>query len=134
MVKASVKRLESGISLMIFPEGERAADGRMIPFLGGAFAVAKRAKVRIQPIALSGVYDILPRGQWMLNPFAHLKLTVLDPIPLETVEELSTDELAKLTQEKIAEHLPPEALPLPEVQEESTGDTTSPESNENRSG
>ncbi|MCA9411823.1 MAG: 1-acyl-sn-glycerol-3-phosphate acyltransferase [Candidatus Omnitrophica bacterium] len=112
MVKDSVKRLEQGISLIIFPEGERTADGRLIPFLGGAFAIAKKAKVRIQPIALSGTYQILPRHQWMLNPFANLKLEVLDPIPLETVEAHSTDELAKITYDLIADRLPPEHLPI----------------------
>lgn len=114
MVKGSVKRLEEGISLLIFPEGERSPDGRLLPFLGGAFVVAKRAKVRIQPIALSGAYQILPRYQALLEPKAHLKLKVMDPIPLETVEELSADELADLAYRRIAAELPPEALPLPE--------------------
>ncbi|MCA9450348.1 MAG: hypothetical protein KC931_24710, partial [Candidatus Omnitrophica bacterium] len=57
-------------------------------------------------------YQILPRNQWMLNPFANLKLEVLDPIPLETVEAHSTDELAKMTYDLIADRLPIEHLPL----------------------
>ena len=122
MVKASVKRLDEGISLIIFPEGERSPDGRLLPFLGGAFAIAKRAKVRIQPIAISGAYQILPRYKAVLNPVTHLTIKVLDPIPVETVGQLSTDELAKLSHQKIAEHLPPEALPM--IEEEAIPEAT----------
>ena len=111
MVKESVKRLQQGISLIIFPEGERTPDGRLRPFLGGAFAIAKRAGVRIQPMVISGAYHILPRYHAILNPVAHLKLTVLDPIPVETVEKLTTEELSDLTRKRIAEHLAPDELP-----------------------
>ncbi|MEI9970455.1 MAG: lysophospholipid acyltransferase family protein [Terracidiphilus sp.] len=43
-----------------FPEGGRTSDGALRPFLAGAAYLAIRAQVPIVPIALSGVYDLLP--------------------------------------------------------------------------
>ena len=111
MVKECVKRLGEGISLILFPEGERSEDGRMRPFLGGAFAIAKRAGVPIHPMVLTGAYDILPRFHFFLNPFATMTLTVLDPIPVETVREKSTQQLEELAWRRMAQALPPNALP-----------------------
>ncbi len=112
MVKDSVKRLEGGISLIIFPEGERSPNGRLQPFLAGAFSIAKRAKVRIQPIVITGTYKVLPRYQMILNPVAHMTVTVLDPIPVETVASLSTEELKDLAYQKFVEVLPEDHLPV----------------------
>lgn len=111
MVKECVKRLKEGISLIIFPEGERSPEGRMIPFLGGAFAIAKRAEVPIQPMVLTGTFDVLPRYKFLVKPAATLTLTILDPIPVESVREKSTEELKELAWRRMAEALPPEALP-----------------------
>ncbi len=112
MVKASVKRLEEGISLIIFPEGERSPNGRLQPFLAGAFSIAKRAKVQIQPIVITGTYKVLPRFQMILNPVGHMTVTVLDPIPVETVTSLSTEELKDLAYQRIAANLPEDHLPV----------------------
>jgi 1-acyl-sn-glycerol-3-phosphate acyltransferase len=98
--------LEAGISLIIFPEGERSPNGRIQPFLAGAFSIAKRAKVRIQPIVITGTYKILPRYQVILSPVAHITVTVLDPIPVETVASLSTEELKDLAYQRIMAELP----------------------------
>jgi 1-acyl-sn-glycerol-3-phosphate acyltransferase len=115
MVKDSVKRLEAGISLIIFPEGERSPNGRIQPFLAGAFSIAKRAKVRIQPIVITGTYKILPRYQFILSPVGHITVTVLDPIPVETVASLSTEELKDLAYQRITAELPEDHLPLPDT-------------------
>lgn len=113
MVKQSVKRLEEGISLLIFPEGERSLTGHLNPFLGGAFSIAKRARVPIQPIVITGTYQVLKRYSALLNPVGRMSVTVLDPIPAEQVDALSTEELSKLVHNRMAEALPPEHKPLP---------------------
>jgi len=118
MVKRSVSRLKEGVSVFIFPEGERSLDGRLLPFLKGAFAIAKRAGVQVQPIAITGTFQILPRYHLAVNPVARMTITVLDPIPAELVAEHSVEEISDMAREKIMEALPPEALPLPEVEKE----------------
>ena len=55
-----MKALRSGMPLFVFPEGGRTATGALKPFLSGAAYLAIRAQVPLVPIALSGVYDLLP--------------------------------------------------------------------------
>jgi len=56
----AVKALREGMPLFVFPEGGRTATGQLKPFLSGAAYLAVRAQVPLVPIALSGVYDLLP--------------------------------------------------------------------------
>jgi 1-acyl-sn-glycerol-3-phosphate acyltransferase len=55
-----VKALRAGMPLFVFPEGGRTPTGELQTFLSGAAYLAIRAQVPLVPIALSGVYDLLP--------------------------------------------------------------------------
>jgi 1-acyl-sn-glycerol-3-phosphate acyltransferase len=55
-----VKALRAGMPLFVFPEGRRTPTGEVLEFLSGAAYLAIRAQVPLVPIALSGVYDLLP--------------------------------------------------------------------------
>ena len=57
---AGVKALRSGMPLFVFPEGSRTPNGDLQAFLSGAAFLAIRAQVPLVPVALSGVYDLLP--------------------------------------------------------------------------
>src|SRR5579859_4921242 len=57
---AGVKALRAGMPLFVFPEGSRTPNGDLQVFLAGAAFLAIRAQVPLVPIALSGVYDLLP--------------------------------------------------------------------------
>jgi 1-acyl-sn-glycerol-3-phosphate acyltransferase len=77
----AVKALRAGMPLFVFPEGGRTSDGALRPFLPGAAYLAIRAQVPIVPIALSGVYDLLPIHT---RHFFPCKLTVQVGEPIET--------------------------------------------------
>jgi 1-acyl-sn-glycerol-3-phosphate acyltransferase len=77
----AVKALRAGMPLFVFPEGGRTSDGALRPFLPGAAYLAIRAQVPIVPIALSGVYDLLPIHTRHFYP---CKLTVRVGEPIET--------------------------------------------------
>ena len=49
-----------GCRCLFFLEGSRTPDGQMQEFMAGAAYLAIRAQVPLVPIALSGVYDLLP--------------------------------------------------------------------------
>jgi len=57
---AGVRALRAGMPLFVFPEGARTPTGDLQNFLSGAAFLAIRAQVPLVPIALSGVYDLLP--------------------------------------------------------------------------
>lgn len=74
-----VKALRAGMPLFVFPEGGRTETGRLKPFLSGAAYLAIRAQVPLVPIALSGVYDLLPIHTSHFYP-GELTLSVGEPI------------------------------------------------------
>jgi 1-acyl-sn-glycerol-3-phosphate acyltransferase len=70
------------MSLFIFPEGSRTPDGELKTFLAGAAYLAIRAQVPVVPIALSGVYDLLPIHA---SHFYPCQVTLAAGEPIETV-------------------------------------------------
>jgi len=68
--------------VMMFPEGTRSKDGKLLPFKDGAFELALDAKVPILPVALAGTRDCMPKGaKWLGN--ANAVARVLPVIPTE---------------------------------------------------
>jgi len=89
-----VKALRSGMPLFVFPEGGRTPDGELQPFLSGAAFLAIRAQVPLVPLALSGVYDLLPMHTRHLYP-GPLTLRVGEPIDTTGMNVRQTDELTE---------------------------------------
>ena len=89
---AGVKALRGGMPLFVFPEGGRTSTGKLMPFLSGAAYLAIRAQVPLVPIALSGVYDLLPIHTRHLYP-GELTLSVGEPIDTRGVTPRQVDEL-----------------------------------------
>ncbi len=87
-----VKALRSGMPLFVFPEGGRTSTGALKPFLSGAAYLAIRAQVPLVPIALTGVYDLLPIHTRHLYP-GELTLSVGEPIETKGMTVRQTDEL-----------------------------------------
>jgi len=91
-----VKALRSGTPLFVFPEGGRTPNGKLQEFLSGAAYLAIRAQVPLVPIALNGVYDLLPMGARHLFP-NELTLTAGEAFDTTGMTVRQTDELtAKL--------------------------------------
>jgi 1-acyl-sn-glycerol-3-phosphate acyltransferase len=97
-----VKALRSGMPLFVFPEGGRTPNGEMQSFLSGAAYLAIRAQVPLVPIALSGVYDLLPMHTRHLYP-GELALVAGEPIPTTGMTIRQTDELTERLRNAIKE-------------------------------
>ena len=59
-MKEIIGLLKSGQNVMIFPEGTRSRAGSMIEGKRGILLIARLAKVRIVPLAMTGSEKILP--------------------------------------------------------------------------
>ena len=95
-----VKTLESGLPLMIFPEGGRSADGQMRPMVGGAAWMAIKAQVPLVPLTLIGTYELLPIHVYALHP-RPLKLVVGDPIATTGLTTRDAERLTEQLREEI---------------------------------
>ncbi len=60
--------LKDGMSLVIFPEGSRTWDGKMIPFKRGAFMLASEFKLPVVPITIDGSFKAMPRFTYNMTP------------------------------------------------------------------
>lgn len=89
-----VKALRAGMPLFVFPEGGRTATGELKPFLSGAAFLAIRAQVPLVPIAVSGVYDLLPIHTHHFYP-GELTLSVGEPIDTTGMNMRQTEELTE---------------------------------------
>ena len=95
-----IKALRSGMPLFVFPEGKRTPTGELQEFLSGAAYLAIRAQVPLVPIALSGVYDLLPIHT---RHFYSTQLTLAagEPIATTGMTIRQTDELTAQLREAI---------------------------------
>jgi len=89
---AAVRALRAGMPLFVFPEGSRTPTGDLQTFLSGAAFLSIRAQVPLIPIALSGVYDLLPIHTRHFFP-CQLTLTVGEPISTAGMTIRQADEL-----------------------------------------
>lgn len=58
---------DKGYSVVVFPEGTRSADGRILRFHQGAFYLANKLGVDIQPLTIHGLSDYLPKMDMMFR-------------------------------------------------------------------
>lgn len=82
-IKATItdaeKKLQGGVSLVVFPEGRRTNTGKMGPFKSGAFRLAVEFGLPIVPVTIDGAYRVMPRNTFNVTP-GTITLTVHDPI------------------------------------------------------
>lgn len=97
--------LRSGISMMIFPEGTRSPDGRLLPFKKGPFYLAIETGVPVVPITILGTYEIMPKGRFAIRPGT---ATVIFHEPVNPAAFPSREALMDAVREKIAGALPAE--------------------------
>jgi len=94
------EHLARGSAMMIFPEGTRSRDGRMLPFKDGAFKLATEAGCPLIPIAIAGSYEALPKHGLIFRQRATIRVRVLDALDPKAFE--STDALKAAARDAIA--------------------------------
>lgn len=96
-VEAAAGELRRGHDFLIFPEGTRSRDGRMLPLKKGPFILAIKAQVPIVPVAVRGTRDLWPKGSMRIRS-GDVTLEILDPIPTEGLETDSRHALRDMVQ------------------------------------
>lgn len=114
----SIRRLnrpnEEGFSVIIFPEGTRSRDGRLLPFRKGAFVAAIHNGLPIVPVVFKGTSRIMPKGRYLSIVPGEAELVVLPPIPTTGMTYDDRERLRDLVRQQIEEELERDA-PAPAV-------------------
>ena len=92
MIRRARAALDSGVSLIAFPEGSRTRDGHVQPFKKGIFSLAQKFGVPIVPISIVGSYEFFQTGNWMLSP-STIKVYLHDTIDTSGIDRADLDAL-----------------------------------------
>ena len=76
------QRMAAGISVVVFPEGTRSHDGKLLRFKKGGFLLAVETHAPIVPITINGSGSVLPSGAWRLRPGV-IEVFVSKPIAVD---------------------------------------------------
>jgi len=73
-------QVRAGTSAMVFAEGTRSRDGRLLPFKKGPFVLAIAAEVPVVPVAILGAFEAMPKGSITPRPVP-VTVRIGEPIP-----------------------------------------------------
>jgi 1-acyl-sn-glycerol-3-phosphate acyltransferase len=102
MMQRCDEALAGGSSIVMFPEGTRSSTGRLRSFKSGAFEIARRNRVPIQPIVIRGTGDALPKRGFVLQGRHPISIEVLDPVSPDEVEKHEPEEMMNRVRDRIA--------------------------------
>ncbi|HEY6046354.1 MAG TPA: lysophospholipid acyltransferase family protein [Pyrinomonadaceae bacterium] len=109
-IQEATRRLRSGISFGVCPEGTRARPGQMLPFKKGAFHMAAEAGVPLVPIALKNSDQLMGKGTGEAWP-GTIEMVFLPPIESAWVKtDQDLNELVRQVQQSIMDELGIEKL------------------------
>lgn len=99
-LKETIRRVRSGKKVLIFPEGTRTTDGQIGALKPGFLAVARRCKVPLIPIAITGAYNALPKGAKLPIRYP-MRVAVGHAIAVEEFQDLDDDAMLALVKSRL---------------------------------
>jgi 1-acyl-sn-glycerol-3-phosphate acyltransferase len=105
-IEAAAALIRNGRSVVIFPEGSRTFDGRLLPFKKGGFLLAGKAGVPIVPVTINGSMRVNPKTRLELHP-GTIKVRIGDPIPTAGLDVHDRQRLLEDVRRAINEGLEP---------------------------
>jgi 1-acyl-sn-glycerol-3-phosphate acyltransferase len=103
--------IDSGTSLIIFPEAKRTRDGQIGEFEDGGFRLAQQLGVPIVPVSLVGSIRHLRTGDWILYP-ATITVYLHDTIETKGMKKEDVPALKQRVRESITQ---PMVEPVEEI-------------------
>jgi 1-acyl-sn-glycerol-3-phosphate acyltransferase len=102
-VRAAADVMQHGLNMVIFPEGTRSVDGRLLPFKKGPFHLAMETGIPVVPVTILGTAECWPKGTWAMKPGI---ATLVFHAPVDPANFADRDALMAVVREQIASALP----------------------------
>ncbi len=102
-IHEAVRKIQDGLSVVIFPEGSRSPDGSIQPFKKGGFTLAIKSRVPIVPVAISGTREIMPKGRLTASP-GEIRVRVGTPIDIQNYSMKDRKDLMEKVRESLLEN------------------------------
>lgn len=107
---ATIGKLKSGSSIVIFPEGTRSADGTIGPFKKGGPLLSIRSGAPLVPVTILGTRNIIKKGSFVIQP-GKVRIIISPPISSQAVAEEKEEVILKNLRDVICtnfeSHTPP---------------------------
>jgi 1-acyl-sn-glycerol-3-phosphate acyltransferase len=100
--------LARGVPVMVFAEGTRSRDGRLLPFKSGAFRLAIETGVPVLPVAVNGTGPGMPKGSPWVRP-CEAWARILEPVPTAGLKPEDAVKVRDEVRRRIAAVLPASA-------------------------
>ena len=102
-VRAATQVVQQGLNMIIYVEGKRSFDGRLLPFKKGPFFLAMAAGAPVIPVSIYGSEKILGKGSLRMHPGT--AEVVFHP-PIDPAGFATREELMQAVRAAIASGLP----------------------------
>ena len=102
-VREAVRTVQGGMSMLVYPEGTRSRDGRLLPFKKGPFHLAKESGVPVVPITFAGSQKVWPKGKFAIYPGV---IEMIFHKPMDPAKYESRESLMVAVRDVIASALP----------------------------
>lgn len=99
-LEEAARKITSGRSVIIFPEGTRSPDGRVLPFKKGPFALALAASAPVCPVTVEGSGKLMPKNRWKITP-GKIHVKIGPPVDVRPFAPKDREGLARLIRGKI---------------------------------
>jgi 1-acyl-sn-glycerol-3-phosphate acyltransferase len=99
-LQLAARRIREGSSVIIFPEGTRTLDGRLLPFKSGGFLLALRSGRPVVPVAIVGTHEALPAKSLLINP-GPIEVRLGRPLPTAGLKAAQREQLCQATREQV---------------------------------
>jgi 1-acyl-sn-glycerol-3-phosphate acyltransferase len=95
--------MKTGVNMMIFPEGTRSPDGKLLPFKKGPFHLAQESGVSIIPMTIYGTETLMPKKGLAIKPG---EATLVFHAPVDPKQFTDRDAISQAVYKQIESALP----------------------------
>jgi 1-acyl-sn-glycerol-3-phosphate acyltransferase len=99
----TVKRLENGSPVVIFPEGTKSKDSKIGKFYFGTFKIALETKSDLVPVVFDTWNVIRPGGLWIRD--VDINIRILDTVKYDDFKDMEYKELSDIFRIKLMQGL-----------------------------
>lgn len=105
LVESVREEIRRGHSILVFPEGTRTRNGRVGPFRTGLFRIAHALGIPIVPVAVTGMYEVLRKGQPYIRPGRRVTVYVDRPVETKGLPKSELPRLIEQVHKTISDHV-----------------------------
>jgi 1-acyl-sn-glycerol-3-phosphate acyltransferase len=89
------RQIRGGTSIIVYPEGTRSYDGKVLPFKKGPFALALKARVPICPVTIEGSWRVMPRNSWNVVWGQTIRVKIGKPVDISRYGDRDREALVR---------------------------------------